>query len=147
MKYEDKLARINKICSDARDHFMHFEVLFNKKRKLLLAASFDSTYYWEFFVLLTGLTKDGAGAALRDGHMFRSLRLEPRGELDGVRRTELDDGTSKWDLHHKTLFYFAPKKPLYTGLGIRRGDEAKYPLLDLTVVVDKCLALEDTFPK
>jgi hypothetical protein len=149
MNHQEKQARINKICYDGRDHFMYFDVLFHRKKKLLIGASFDTIYYYEFFVLFTGVLKAADAPSLKEGeYTFRSLGLETLAETNGIYQTRLQTGRSSDPIiHHKKLFFYAPEKPLYTGMGIKEQDRANYTMLDFTLIVNKCFALEDTFPK
>jgi len=52
MDFEKKIARINSVCKNSE---LDFEVLLNKRKKLLLGGSFDSIYYYQFFILFTGV--------------------------------------------------------------------------------------------
>ncbi len=148
MNFSEKRARINHICYEGRNHFMYYDVLFHKKKKLLFGASFDNIYYYEFFILFTGVRKDAASLELKaDECTFRSLHIEDGGIGQGglyVSRLKTNWEGADIELHHRDLFYYAPEKPLYTGAGVRDEDRARYPGMDLTRIVDRCLALEDS---
>ncbi len=142
--YLEKLQRIDQILKKGKDHFMHFDLLLNKKRKLLIAASFDSFYYHEFFILFTGVKNDESCKSLGDAAHSRWLTISNDGfdAQTKLQRTKL--GGIDLVLNHKDIFYSFPEKPFYTGLGIDKTNEANYTLLDLTAVIDLCFALEDT---
>jgi hypothetical protein len=132
--HEERVRRINHICYEGRNHFMHYVVLMHQKKKLLIGASFDIIYYYEFFILLTHVERDEESARLvEDKISFRSLRLESATLEDGRRRTKLITEWISPTLIHKGLSYYAPAKPI-----MNRS-------MDFTVIINGCFALEDTF--
>lgn len=134
MGFDKRIERINQICYAGKDHFMDYVVVHHQKKKMVIAASFDIIYYWEFFILLSQVQKDEESAKLvEDRYSFRSLRLRSTPIDNGLHRTTLVTEWSSPTLVHKGIGFYAPKEPIRS--------------LNFTEIIDKCFALEDTFPK
>lgn len=134
MNYQDRIKRINYICYEARDHFMDYVVVLHHRKKLIVAASFDIMYYYQFFILFTNVQRDEESAKLcEDKTSFRSLRLEPSPLEGPLHRTKLITEWFEPTVVHKGIYFHMPAKPVYS--------------LNFNELIDKCFALEDTFPQ
>jgi hypothetical protein len=146
MDHAQRIARINRLCQTGLD----FEVLLSRKHKLLLGGSADLMYYVQVFVLFTGVRPGGPLHGTAPGAFtFRFLRLEDGGPAPGgLRQTRLHfhPFPETEPLIHKGLYFFAPESPRFTLLGLGRPPEPGREPLDLTAVIDACLALEDRLP-
>ena len=148
MEHQARIERINTICKYCE---LDFEVLVNKKKKLLLGGSFDSIYYFEFFILFTGVeTKENLMEVEPRAFKLRFLSLENMG-FDHEKKcwqTKLKYSMCEPNeiYPHKKIYFYAPKNPLYTGMGIDKNNVEKYQLMDLTEIVNECLKLTDEYP-
>ncbi|MDX2283063.1 MAG: hypothetical protein NW241_02835 [Bacteroidia bacterium] len=147
MDHIQRMARINRLCETLE---LDFEVLLSRKRKLLLGGSFDLMYYVQFFVLFTGVQPGGPFHGAEPGAFtFRFLRLEDAGPAPaGLRQTRLNfhPFPETEPLIHKGLYFFAPAAPRFTRMGMGHPPVPGREPLDLTAVIDACLALEDQLP-
>lgn len=146
MNHTEKISRINYICGNFE---LSFEILVNKKKKILLGGSFDFMYYYQFFILFTGVEKNKFSISLEpEGATYRFISLEDNGteESSGLRKTAFKFENPYLPnnlILHKGLYYYAPAEPLFTLLGAGNEAARQDRLMDITKVIDKCFALED----
>ncbi len=149
MTHTQRITRINAICSK---YELDFEVLVNKQKKILLGGSFDSIYYYQFFLWFTGVEMDESSRDLEPElakYRFLSLEDKATNPLTGLHQTAVHYSPSQVILlNQKGLYYYAPADPLYTllGIGPEGESDSTRTLMDITQVVDQCYALEDAFP-
>ncbi|MEZ4771938.1 MAG: hypothetical protein R3D00_02070 [Bacteroidia bacterium] len=146
MNHAEKISRINYICGNFE---LDFEILVNKKNKILLGGSFDFMYYYQFFILLTGVEKNEFSQSLEpEGATYRFISFTDNGtdEASGLRKTAFHYMNPYFPdniILHKGLYYYAPAEPLFTLLGAGNEAARQDRLMDITKVIDKCFALED----
>lgn len=144
--YTQRLARINQICGK---YELAFELMFYRKNKLLLGGSFDSMYYFQFFILFTGVKKNPYFQALEPGaHRMHFLHLHAGGLHPDQTHYETHLQYRGWDtpdppLLHTDIFYYAPEKPYFTFIG--QGNDPDRQPVDFTRIVNGCFFLEDHF--